>query len=145
MAFNFMDKTGSNIDMDQIETGALLHDIGRTKTHTIRHAIVGAEILKNLNYPVEILLKSQLDISVREFPPKEAEILGLPPGDYMPNTLEEKIVAHADNLINGSLEVDLEFVIEKWEKKFGKDHPAIIRLKKFTQRIKSLRNWFLTF
>ena len=62
-------------------------------------------------------------------PSKEAEVLGLPPGDYMPNTLEEKIVAHADNLINGTLEVDLDFVIKKWEKKFGKESSAIIRLK----------------
>ena len=43
MSSNFMDKTGSNIDMEQIETGALLHDIGRTKTHTIKHAIEGAK------------------------------------------------------------------------------------------------------
>ena len=90
IAFNFMDKTGSNIDMGLIETGALLHDIGRTKTHTIRHAIVGAEILKNLNYPVEIIKITTRHIGAG-IPPKEAEVLGLPPGDYMPNTLEEKI------------------------------------------------------
>ena len=53
----------------------------------------------------------------------------------MPITLEEKIVAHADNLVNGTKEVDLNFVIKKWEKLFGKDHPAISRLKKLDQEV----------
>ena len=129
MASNFMDKTGSSIDMEQIETGALLHDIGRTKTHTIKHAIEGAEILKSLNFP-ENIIKITIKHIGAGIPPNEAKILGLPPGDYMPHTLEEKIVAHADNLVNGTVEVDLEFVVEKWTKMFGMDHPAIIRLKK---------------
>ncbi len=129
MAFNFMAKTGSIPDMELIETGALLHDIGRTKTHTIKHAVKGAELLKSLNYPDEIIQITSKHIGAG-IPPKEAELLGLPPGDYMPNTLEEKIVAHADNLINGTVEVDLDFVINKWEKKFNKNHPAIIRLRK---------------
>ena len=134
MALNFMDKTGTNIDMEQIETGALLHDIGRTKTHTIKHAIEGAEILKSLNFPENIIKITTRHIGAG-IPSNEAKILGLPPGNYMPHTLEEKIVAHADNLVNGSVEVDLEFVIEKWEKNFGKDHPAIIRLKKLHKEL----------
>jgi uncharacterized protein len=128
MAFNFKDKTGSHLDMFQIETGSILHDIGRTRTHTIKHAVVGAEILRNLNFPDEIV-----NITIKHIgagiPPKEAEILGLPPGDYMPHTLEEKIVAHADNLVNGTIEVDIDFIMEKWKKIFGNNHPAIYRLK----------------
>ena len=62
-------------------------------------------------------------------------ILGLPPMDYMPLTFEEKIVAHADNLINGTLEVDLKFVIEKWGNKFGNNHPSITRLKKLHEEV----------
>ena len=134
MASNFMDKTGSSIDMEQIETGALLHDIGRTKTHTIKHAIEGAKILKSLNFPENIIKITTKHIGAG-IPPNEANILGLPPGDYMPYTLEEKIVAHADNLINGTVEVDLDFVIEKWKKMFGKDHSAIIRLKKLHKEL----------
>jgi uncharacterized protein len=55
MAFNYKDKTGSHLDIFQIETGSILHDIGRTRTHTIKHAVVGAEILRNLNFPDEIV------------------------------------------------------------------------------------------
>ncbi len=97
----------------------LLHDIGRTKTHTIKHAVVGAEILRNLNFPDEIV-----NITIKHIgagiPPKEAEILGLPPGDYMPHTLEEKIVAHADNLVNGTIEVDIRLCYRKMGKNVWK-------------------------
>ncbi len=134
MASNFMYKTGSTINMEQIEAGALLHDIGRTKTHTIKHAVEGAEILKSLDYPEEIIKITTKHIGAG-IPPNEAKELGLPPGDYMPHTLEEKIVAHADNLINGTMEVDLEFVIKKWERMFGEDHPAIKRLKKLHKEL----------
>jgi uncharacterized protein len=134
MASNFRDKTGSYIDLDLIETGALLHDIGRSKTHTIQHAVVGAEILRNLNFPTEIVNITLKHIGAG-LPSDEAEILGLPPGNYMPCTLEEKIVAHADNLINGTKEVDIDYVARKWENMFGKDHPAILRLKKLDKEV----------
>jgi uncharacterized protein len=134
MASNFNDIKGSYVDLEQIETGAMLHDIGRSRTHTIKHAVVGAEILKNLNFPREIV-KITLKHIGAGIPPNEAEILGLPPGNYMPTTLEEKIVAHADNLVNGTKEVDLNFVIRKWQKLFGKDHPAISRLKKLDHEV----------
>ncbi len=126
---NFMNKNRSNVDLEQIETGALLHDIGRSKTNTIKHAIVGAEILRCLNFPEEIVNITLKHVGAG-IPSNEADKLGLPPGDYMPITLEEKIVAHADNLVDGTTEVDLYTVTEKWKKKFGKDHPAINRLKK---------------
>ncbi len=119
MAFNFKDMTGSHLNMCQIETGSILHDIGRTRTHTIKHAVVGAEILRNLNFPDEIV-----NITIKHIgagiPPKEAEILGLPPGDYMPHTLEEKIVAHADNLVNGTIEVDIDLCYRKMGKNVWK-------------------------
>jgi uncharacterized protein len=127
MATNFQEHN-SSIDLDKVEMGALLHDIGRSKTHTIKHAVVGAEILRNLDFPSYIINITMKHIGAG-IPENEAKILGLPPGDYMPYTFEEKIVAHADNLINGTNEVDLEYVIIKWEKIFGKNHPAISRLK----------------
>lgn len=134
MGSNFQDKTGLDIDLDLIENGALLHDIGRIKTHTIKHAVVGAEILENLNFPSEIV-----NITIKHIgagiPQDEAKILGLPPGDYMPRTLEEKIVAHADNLINGTVEVDMVYVNRKWKKMLGNDHPAILRLNKLDKDV----------
>ncbi len=122
-------KLSSNFDVDieLVKTGSLLHDIGRSQTNGIDHAIIGAEILKNMGFDEAVA-----NIALRHIgagiPKEEAISLGLPPEDYIPLTLEEKIVAHADNLIHWDKEVDLDFVIKKWKKKLGDDHPSINRI-----------------
>lgn len=123
-----------SVDTQLVKNGALLHDIGRCKTHSIEHAVVGAGILKDLGYSGEIIKIVERHIGAG-IPSKEAEILGLPPKDYLPLTLEEKIVAHADNLINGVEEIHIDFLIEKWEKKLGLNHPSILRLINLHQEI----------
>jgi uncharacterized protein len=124
----------NDVDIDIVKTGALLHDIGRCKTNGIDHAIVGAEMLKDLGFSDSIA-----NIALRHIgagiPKEEAISLGLPPEDYIPLTLEEKIVAHADNLIHWDKEVDLDFVIKKWKKKLGEDHPSIPRIIELHQEI----------
>ena len=50
------------------------------------------------------------------------------PKSYLPETLEEKIVAHADNLISGSEEVDIDFVIRKWKRRIEDSEDNIERL-----------------
>ncbi|MBN1357590.1 HDIG domain-containing protein, partial [Candidatus Bathyarchaeota archaeon] len=40
---------GLTVDVNLVEAGALLHDIGRSKTHDVTHAVVGVEIAKSLN------------------------------------------------------------------------------------------------
>ena len=134
MASNFENINGSTVDFELVKGGALLHDIGRSKTQTIKHAVVGAKILSKLNLPSQIVNITLKHIGAG-IPRGEAELLGLPPGDYMPITLEEKMVAHADNLINGTDDIELDFVIRKWEKLFGKNHPAISRLKKLHNEV----------
>jgi len=117
------------VDRRLVEEGALLHDIGRCRTDCVEHAIAGARILEGFGYPPEVVRIVERHVGAG-ITPEEAEALGLPPGDYMPRTLEEKIVAHADNLINGSDEVDINFVIKKWSDRLGKNHPSIERLKR---------------
>ena len=46
---------GYPVDVDLVEVGALLHDIGRSKTHDVSHAVVGVEIAKSLNLPEPIV------------------------------------------------------------------------------------------
>ncbi len=43
--------------------------------------------------------------------------MGLPPGDYMPKTLEEKIVAHADNMVSDNRVVRHTHSVEKLRNK----------------------------
>ena len=123
-----------DIDMETVCKGALLHDVGRLKTQGIRHAIEGAQLLKERGYTPEIVRIAEVHIGAG-IPRREAKLMGLPDKDYLPLTLEEKIVAHADNLIHGTKEVSLEFVINKWEKTMGKNHPSLDRLQKLHKEL----------
>ena len=105
-----------NVDLDLIKCGAMLHDVGRIKTNNIEHAYLGADLLRELNVDEKIAKITERHIGAG-IPPHEAEELGLPPRNYMPETLEEKIVAHADNLVHGVTKVNLGFVIDKWKNK----------------------------
>lgn len=122
IASNFND-----VDQELLKKGALLHDIGRSKTHNLEHAIEGAKIARKLDYSYEVcsIIEKHIGAGITE---NEAVELGLPEKSYMPKTLEEKIVAHADNLLHGTKEVDLNFVINKWERKIENPRKNIKRL-----------------
>lgn len=101
----------ANADVKLVEASALLHDIGRSKTHGIRHAIEGAGIVKKLGLHKEIINIIERHIGAG-LPAEEAKKLGLPPKDYLPTTLEEKIVCHADNLVENNKKQNIEYEIE---------------------------------
>ena len=105
-----------NADKDLIKKGALLHDIGRSKTHGISHAVEGAKIVKQYGYPEEVqnIVERHIGAGITE---EESVKLGLPKKSYIPQTIEEKIVAHADNLLSGTKDVDIDFDIAKWKRK----------------------------
>lgn len=118
-----------DVDLEIIKKGSILHDIGRSKTNDIDHAIVGSKLAIKHGFSKEIasLIEKHVGSGITE---KEAVQIGLPKKSYLPITIEEKIVSHSDNLINGSEEVDLNFVINKWKKKMPNHENAIFRLKK---------------
>lgn len=123
-----------NVDEDLIRKGALLHDIGRSKTHGITHAIEGVKIAEKYGYNKDVLniIERHIGAGITE---EEAEKLGLPKKSYVPQTLEEKIVAHADNLVSGSREVDIDFVIEKWKRTIEDSDDNIERLIKLDNEL----------
>jgi uncharacterized protein len=108
--------------------GALLHDIGRTKSQGLDHGIQGAKIIRELNLRDDPLLEKVARICERHLGAgitnSEAEKQGLPPGDYVPKTMEEKIIAYCDNLVddeNGVIIVhDPAWAAIDFEKKHGK-------------------------
>lgn len=116
-----------NADKDLIKKGALLHDIGRSKTHGISHAVEGAKIVKQYGYPEEVqnIVERHIGAGITEY---ESVKLGLPKKSYIPQTIEEKIVAHADNLLSGTKDVDIDFDIAKWKRKIDKPEENIKRL-----------------
>jgi len=95
------------VDRDLVETGALLHDIGRGVTHDLCHAEVGGEICRSLGLDEAVAAIVERHIGAG-LTADESSLLGLVPRDCMPRTLEEKIVAHADNLVKGTRAIVLE-------------------------------------
>jgi uncharacterized protein len=95
------------VDRDLVATGALLHDIGRGVTHDLHHAEVGGEICRSfgLDEAVAAIVERHIGAGLTA---DEASLLRLVPRDCMPRTLEEKIVAHADNLVKGTRAIALE-------------------------------------
>lgn len=126
---------GLDVDLELVEVGALLHDVGRSKTHSVHHAVVGAEIAKSLGLPEPVIsiIKRHVGGGIAA---KEAERLGWPKDVYIPQTLEEKIVSYADKLIEGSRRVPIERTIEKLS---GRISPsAIARIRRLHEEMLAL-------
>jgi uncharacterized protein len=95
------------INFSLVEEGAMLHDIGRGITHSIGHAQAGADLLRSMGYPEAVARIVECHTGAG-LTPDECTLLGLEPRDCMPKTAEEKIVAHADNLIASKKRVSIE-------------------------------------
>jgi uncharacterized protein len=103
---------GYDVDLEAVKVGALLHDIGRVKTHGLEHFVVSGEILRNEGIDEKITRIAERHFSCG-VTAEEAKTLGLPEKDFMPKTLEEKIVAFADNLIFDRKRVSFDEFFEK--------------------------------
>jgi uncharacterized protein len=132
-------KNGVNVNVQLIRIGALLHDIGRSKTHKVHHAVVGAEIARSLGLPKPVISIIERHVG-GGISSDEASKLGWPSGSYMPETLEEKIVSYADKLIEGTRIVPIEETIKKFRMELGEDHPAIERIRRLQNEISALCN-----
>jgi uncharacterized protein len=88
-------------DPDLVMQGALLHDIGRSRTHSIGHAQAGADLLREKGFPERLVRIVECHTGAG-LTADECTLLGLLPRDCMPQTVEEKIVTHADNLLAGT-------------------------------------------
>ncbi len=129
-------KKGLEVDIQLVEIGALLHDIGRSKTHSVNHVIAGVEIAKSLGLPDSVVLIIERHVG-GGISKDEAERLGWPVKDYIPQTLEEKIVTYADKLIEGSRRVPINQVIDKFSR-FNVPRPSILRMMKLHEEFSSL-------
>jgi uncharacterized protein (TIGR00295 family) len=103
-------------DLELVEAGALLHDIGRSKSHNVDHAVVGSEIVRELDLPEKLVTIIERHIAAG-IPKADAAKLGLPIKDYIPQTLEERIIAHADNLVEDNRRCTIQRSIQILEAK----------------------------
>lgn len=82
-----------------VSAGALLHDIGRSRDHSMTHALTGAQMAEKMGVPSEVveIIKRHTGAGLDENDVRE---FMLPPGDYIPRTIEQKIVCQADNMVS---------------------------------------------
>jgi uncharacterized protein (TIGR00295 family) len=123
LAVRIAKKCRGNVHL--VEIGGLLHDLGRCKSHTISHAVEGAKLATALKLPEDIvkIIERHIGAGITS---KGAERLGLPRKDYTPKTLEEKIVAHADNLMSGSTRTGIEEAVANIARKG--EHEAALKV-----------------
>jgi uncharacterized protein (TIGR00295 family) len=101
-------------DLELVNAGSWLHDIGRSRTHGVRHVSEGVAIARARNLPEPLVQIISRHVAAG-FTAEEAKTVGLPPGEYMPVTLEEKIVCHSDNLVSDDSIMSLEEALEDLE------------------------------
>ena len=130
-----LEEKGLAIDIDLIEAGALLHDLGRSKNHTVDHAIIGAQMAQTLGLPQSIIriIKRHVGAGISA---NEAAKLSWPKDIYMPQTIEEKVVCYADKLIDHGKRNPIETEIAKLQKENKKE--AAERVRKLHNEITNL-------
>ncbi|MBI5589456.1 MAG: HDIG domain-containing protein [Deltaproteobacteria bacterium] len=95
------------IDQGFLWSAALLHDIGRYVTHDpIRHGLAGYDLLTRLGYGQEAhVCASHILFGLEAC---EAARFGLPARDFVPRTVEERLVPLVDFLIENDTPTTLD-------------------------------------
>ena len=124
---------GKAADIELVKIGALLHDIGRSATHKIAHVTEGVKFAKAHDFSTELvsIIHNHIGAGAN---PEEAKQLGLPPEDFTPKTLEEKIVSYADLMVFGNEEVGFEEAMKRYSSKYP-NSPYLEKIKKLHDEI----------
>jgi uncharacterized protein len=97
----------TDVDEDVVAAGALLHDVGRGFDHGPDHVPLGVEFLAENDVPQRVVdcVARHMGAGITD---EQAETFGWPEGTWAPQRMEEKIVAHADNLTAGTRYRDVD-------------------------------------
>ncbi len=129
---------GTKADTTFLATASILHDIGRLEYPPSRpragilHGNYGADLLREEKLPKHALVCERHTGS--GITKGEAKKLGMPAKEYMPRTIEQKIVCLADSLVFGYDERTLQDVYDRYEKELGS--AVVRRTKKLAAEIK---------
>jgi uncharacterized protein len=125
------------VDRELVRIGGLFHDIGRSRSHDIHHALAGVKIGRELGFPERLLSIIERHIGAG-ITAAEAERLGLPTKDYLPLTPEEKIVSYADNLTKGASAMPFGEAMERFRQILGPGHEGV---ELFLRQHEELQGW----
>lgn len=102
-----------NLDLAFVEEAAMLHDIGIFRTNApgihchgtepyICHGILGAELLREEGFPKYARVAERHTGAGIKAEDVENQKLPLPVADYLPETIEEKLICYADKFFSKS-------------------------------------------
>jgi uncharacterized protein len=130
-------RAGVDIDEKSILRGAILHDIGRSKEHSVRHGFLGGEILRKDGYDRKVIkiVENHVGGGIDK---QDCAKLGLPERDFIPISLEEKIVCLADKYVEDNQIKPLQETISKFDKILGEGNKANKRILKIKKEIELL-------
>ncbi|MBP2145594.1 uncharacterized protein J2129_001048 [Methanofollis sp. W23] len=132
-----LEYTGSSaIDRNLVVAGGMLHDLGRSRTHALAHAEAGAGCARALGLPDEVVRVIRRHIGAG-LTAEECALLGLLPADAVPRRLEERVVAHADNLTKGTRAITLE---ERMDRSVVLGRKAAVRVFRLGLDLEPLRH-----
>jgi uncharacterized protein len=148
---------GFGVDLELLEMGGYLHDIGRSVTHGVSHAVESGKILRKLGFSEALIRMVERHVGAG-ITAEEAKKLGLPVQNYIPETLEEKILAYADKFLESEFvfktvndeqvaerkDVDygsIEPTLIRFRKLFGQKSPVVLRLENLRDEIENLINY----
>jgi uncharacterized protein len=133
-ALSFADRLRDPVDRELVRLGGLFHDIGRSRTHDIAHAIAGVEIGRSLGFsePLLKIIERHVGAGITA---AEARRLGLPAQDYLPLTREEQLVSYADNLISGEREISFSEALDRFKRILGPDHEGVELFRRQHQKV----------
>ncbi|NOY53874.1 MAG: HDIG domain-containing protein [Deltaproteobacteria bacterium] len=116
------------VDVETVQLGAVLHDVGRSRAdRVVEHGIKSGEMLREEGFPEGAARIAETHVGVG-ITPEQAASLGLPEGNYIPETLEERIVCYADNLLNYLVDegrhelVDRRAVVKRFSLELGEEY-----------------------
>jgi uncharacterized protein len=113
---------GHPVNLELVEMGALLHDIGRVNAKGLHHAAEGSKILREHGFSeaiARIVETHSLNAS-------------------WPTTIEEKIVCYADKIIKGTQRLSVNDRFDIWIKRYGQSEILITAKKNILQIEKEL-------
>jgi uncharacterized protein (TIGR00295 family) len=118
---------GKTVDAQATLAGALLHDIGRSRTHAVEHGYVGASLLEEegVDGVVVEIVRRHVGAGISA---EEAASLGFPKGDYVPRTLEQRVVCFSDKMVSADSVRPFEEEVKRFVRK-GHDVERLQALK----------------
>ncbi|GAB6887282.1 HD domain-containing protein [Desulfothermus okinawensis JCM 13304] len=147
IVLKLVDGITKGVDLDFLKTAALLHDIGRFKyppgsKDSIKHGIYGGEILKKHGlYKHARVCETHIGVGITK-DDILAQNLPLPLRDFVPESVEEILIAYSDNLDSPGISSERD-VEERFAREVGEGYRNRVQLfhKKVHEILEKLKTY----